>query len=395
MATFILTIVTILFLAASVSWLRSGFFYLKHWRNLRTEEKLFQKAQSGNLNGADEDDQAVVNPNISSDQIQLARIEYQKAFHTFLIYIGLTVISITINIFVDSNWKLILLVLALPTIISISWINLNEQEKQYIEKRSDREKRAEVALTQDQLAPRAWAERLAPENLPEFEGLEVAKLYQAGSGLIAGDFYDVFRVSENRLAAVIGDVAGKNIESSITAFQVKYLLRVFLRQFRDPAQALEELNRQLTVHANEDFVSIIVLLFDSEAGVLRYASAGHPIAWLWQDKEIHPMKFTGPVVMLDRESTFYSKEVKVSPGDVVLMYTDGLSEARKSSSEIFGEERVGDMLRRDPTVDVDTMCKQILETAIDYSEGPIIDDMAMIAIRLKTDWAVDSEEVLN
>ena len=59
---------------------------------------------------------------------------------------------------------------------------------------------------------------------------------------MAGDFFDLFKVSESRLVAVVGDVAGHGIESSITAFQAKYLLRVFLAQFRDPAQALEELN---------------------------------------------------------------------------------------------------------------------------------------------------------
>ena len=71
-------------------------------------------------------------------------------------------------------------------------------------------------------------------------------MYQAGTGLMAGDFYDVFRVAPTRIAAVIGDVTGHGIEPSITAFQAKYLLRVFLRQYRDPAQALEELNRQMS-----------------------------------------------------------------------------------------------------------------------------------------------------
>ena len=94
---------------------------------------------------------------------------------------------------------------------------------------------------------------------------------------MAGDFYDVFRVAPTRLAAVIGDVTGRGIEASITAFQAKYLLRVFLRQFRDPAQALEELNAQMSASERiEEFISLCVVVFDTEAGTLRYASAGHP-----------------------------------------------------------------------------------------------------------------------
>ena len=124
---------------------------------------------------------------------------------------------------------------------------------------------------------RRWAARLAPEEVPDFSGFEIGRVYQAGSGLMAGDFFDVHRVGPTRVAAVIGDVAGHGIESSITAFQAKYLLRVFLRQFRDPAQAFEELNAQLAAgDRHEEFISAAVIVFDTEAGTLRYASAGHP-----------------------------------------------------------------------------------------------------------------------
>ena len=120
------------------------------------------------------------------------------------------------------------------------------REARLAEDRAALERRAEEVLTQEELAPRRWAARLAPEDLPDFAGFEVGRVYQAGTGLMAGDFYDVFRVAPNRLAAVIGDVTGHGIEPSITAFQAKYLLRVFLRQYRDPAQALEELNAQMS-----------------------------------------------------------------------------------------------------------------------------------------------------
>ena len=113
-------------------------------------------------------------------------------------------------------------------------------------------------LSQEELAPRRWAERLAPEDLPDFAGFEVGRVYQAGTGLMAGDFYDVFRVAPTRVAAVIGDVTGHGIEPSITAFQAKYLLRVFLRQYRDPAQALEELNAQMSAHGRHRGVHLAV-----------------------------------------------------------------------------------------------------------------------------------------
>ena len=149
------------------------------------------------------------------------------------------------------------------------------------------ERRAEEVLSQEELAPRRWAERLAPDDLPDFAGFDVGRVYQPGTGLMAGDFYDVFRVAPQRMVAVIGAVTGHGIEPSITAFQAKYLLRVFLRQFRDPAQALEELNVQMSAQARpEEFISVLVTVFDTEAGTLRFASAGHPAGWLWHDREV-------------------------------------------------------------------------------------------------------------
>ena len=130
-------------------------------------------------------------------------------------------------------------------------------EARLAEQRSRLERRAEEVLAQDQLAPRRWAARLAPETLPAYEGFDIGWVYEPGSGMMAGDFYDVFPTGPERLAVVIGDVAGHGIEPSITAFQVKHVLRIFLRQYRDPAQALEEINKTLiTLGRPEDMVSV-------------------------------------------------------------------------------------------------------------------------------------------
>src|SRR5437763_13866799 len=164
---------------------------------------------------------------------------------------------------------------------------------------------------------------------------------------MARDFYDLFSTGPGRLAAVIGDVSGNGIEASITAFQVKYLLRVFLRQYRDPAQALEELNANISGQGPpEEFVSLCVTVFDQVAGTLRFASAGHPAAWLWHDGEVRPLRATGPLLTLDPRGSYASREIPLDPGDLVLMYTDGLAEAR-AGQQLFGEDRIGNVLRRD------------------------------------------------
>jgi serine phosphatase RsbU (regulator of sigma subunit) len=191
----------------------------------------------------------------------------------------------------------------------------------------------------------------------------------------------VFRTGSSRLAAVIGDVSGHGIEPSITAFQVKYLLRVFLRQYRDPAQAFEELNSQLWSQARtEEFVSLFVAIFDQVAGTLRFASAGHPAAWFWHDGEVRSLRATGPLLMLERNAEYRSREVELRAGDLLLIYTDGLAEAR-AGEQLFGEERIAGTLRRDPGMEADVLCKSLLSAARDFATVPLSDDVAIMAVR--------------
>ena len=111
-------------------------------------------------------------------------------------------------------------------------------------------------------------------------------------------------------------------------------------------------------------------MFDTEAGTLRFASAGHPAAWLWHDREVRPLRATGPLLMLDPDGDV------LQPGDPArrrttccLLYTDGLAEAR-DGEQLFGEERVANALRRDPGVPPDVLCKSLLEAARDFASEP-------------------------
>ncbi len=311
----------------------------------------------------------------------LARSTYRKELHTTLLYslaaVALAIASVSNSVFFDIP----ALLLFIPVVLTLVYGHRFQDEARMAEERTKLERRAEEVLAQTELAPRRWAARLAPEELPVFEGYEVGHVYEAGTGLMAGDFYDFFPVGPRRLAAVIGDVSGHGIEPSITAFQVKYLLRVFLRQFRDPAQALEELNATLSTQGRaEEFVSLCIVVFDRLANTLRHASAGHPAAWLWHDGEVRPLRATGPLLTLDPRANYISREIELASGDLVLMYTDGLAEAR-AGEQLFGEDRIAATVRRDPGIEAEVLTKSLLQAAREFSSGPLRDDVAILAIR--------------
>lgn len=315
----------------------------------------------------------------TSDAATVARSAFRKDVHSAILY-GVLAVAAGVGSYVDDAGWLFALVLV-PVAVSIGFGRDFVRDSRLAESRFALERRAEEILSQEDLAPRRWAERLAPEHLPDVAGFEIGRVYQPGTGLMAGDFYDLFPVGPSRVAAVIGDVTGHGIEPSITAFQAKYLLRVFLLQYRDPAQALEELNVIMSgLGRNEEMISLCVVVFDLEAETLRYASAGHPPAWLWHERDVHPLRATGPLLMLDPRAMFHSRELPLDLGDMVLLYTDGLSESR-AGDQLFGEERIANTLRRDPGASPAVMVKSLLEAARDFAREPNDDDIAILAIR--------------
>jgi len=272
-------------------------------------------------------------------------------------------------------------VILVPVISSVALARYSRRDARLTEERLRLEQRAHEMLTQAATAPNRWAERLAPAQLPDTPGYEIGTVHQAGQGVMSGDMLDVFHLPSGRLCCVVGDVSGHDVEASITALQTKFLLRTYLRRYRDPGQALEELNRQLCDYERpEEFVSLFVVVLDAEAESLRYASAGHPAAWLCQDKTVRPLRSTGPVLMMDRDATFLSREERIGRGDVVVSITDGLIEARHGE-QMFGEERIAGAVRRHCDVSPQVLCKTLLDAATEFSSGPLTDDVTLLAVR--------------
>lgn len=306
------------------------------------------------------------------------RRDYQAGVFTAIAALALVVVTVAgIGV-----WPaLAVSLLAVPAALALGDRKVQVELARISADRADVEQKAREVLSQEELAPLQWAARLAPPTLPDLPGFEIGSAYQPGSGAMAGDFYDVFRVDEHRVAAVIGDVTGHGIEPSITALQAKYLLRAFLLQFRDPGQALEELNAQLSVlERGEEFISLCVLVFDTDAETLRYASAGHPAAFVWHSREVRPLGATGPLLMLSERAKYHSRELAWEVDDVAVLYTDGLAEARRGEA-MFGEDGVANMIRRDPTAAPDVMTKVLVEAARDFSGGPATDDLAVLVLR--------------
>ena len=315
------------------------------------------------------------------DATELARAAFDKDLHTALLYAVLTVGLAVASISRSPWYQLPLLAVSIPVVVSIRYAPRFFAEARLAENRAMLERRAEEVLAQEELAPRRWADRLAPEDLPHIEGFELGRVYEPGTGMMAGDFYDVFVTASHRIGVVIGDVAGHGIEPSITAFQVKYLLRTFLRSTGTRPRPSRSSTRCCR----------------PAAGPRTWCRC----AWWCSTPRRAPCATPRPAIRppgcgrtprcarcappgrcspSTPARSYFSREVPLTTGDVLLLYTDGLAEAR-SGGQIFGEDRIAGIIRRDPGQDATILCKTLLEAARDFASEPLTDDVAILAVR--------------
>ena len=186
--------------------------------------------------------------------------------------------------------------------------------------------------------------RLLPPRLPALPGFEVSAYYEAGDGSleVGGDFYDVIAVSDDRLVLVMGDVCGRGADAAAITGLARAVLRTMVLEGASPAQALERLNAaMLTFGDRGEFCTALVIQVDGggDGGRLRLAVGGHPLPLVRRDGVVNEIGRGGPMLGVVRNPVFPERDVSLSPDDTVLLYTDGVTEARRAD-EFFGAERL-------------------------------------------------------
>lgn len=188
---------------------------------------------------------------------------------------------------------------------------------------------------------------LLPENLPQTYSLEFAVKYLPQQ-LIGGDFYDFFKLPHGKIGVVIGDVSGKGIPAAILMALCQTKLRYIAMSGKSPAQTLCLLNSEM-VHAmrSDMFITIIYLVIDPESGEAKFARAGHEpplLARADSDEAAQPLKSSGMALGMVSEELFdevmEDASFKMNSGDVLVLYTDGLTEAANPEGGEFTAKKL-------------------------------------------------------
>ena len=220
---------------------------------------------------------------------------------------------------------------------------------------------------------------LLPESIPEIPGWRISGVYRAAGAqnIVGGDFYD-FVAFDGGWAAIIGDVVGKGAPAAALTALVRHTAATMIESTGDPAAALHLVNRRLCERGREslDLCTAAVVAIVSDEAVI--CSAGHPLPLLRRDDQVMPVGRTSPLLGVFEEAEFVTIRLPILPGDQLVLYTDGVTDAR-GRSERFGEERLIEALR---TVDagITEIAEKVLETVDRYLVTTQPDDIAVISM---------------
>lgn len=231
-----------------------------------------------------------------------------------------------------------------------------------------------------------------------FGGVKIATYYEAAldEAQVGGDFFDVFALKGGKLALVVGDVTGKGLKAAEHTGQIKYALRAFLRENPDPADALTRVNHLLTdaqdlddnfvVEDTNAMAVTVVAVLEPRTGVLRCASGGsEPPVWFHAvSRSCTELDSRGVVVGAYSESVYRTTEVIMEHGDMLLLATDGVTEARRSRSEFFGNDGVMQTVQSACTdsCNPEKISAAVVAAAKRYSAtGEFGDDVCMVVLR--------------
>lgn len=233
-------------------------------------------------------------------------------------------------------------------------------------------------------------ERLFPQEMPEIPGATIAGQCRPALG-VGGDYYDVFKLDDGRVGLAIGDVSGKGIAAALLMASLRASLRgVSLDNPRDFAKLMDKVNRLVyEASASNRYATFFFAAYDPKTRRLDCVNAGHnPPVVLRCGKsgqaQVLRLQADGPVVGLLPVAPYTEQALTLEPGDVLVLFTDGISEAMTHADEEWGEERMIESAQRCKEKRADAVLKDIFRDADAFTAGaPQHDDMTLLVLKLE------------
>jgi serine phosphatase RsbU (regulator of sigma subunit) len=183
-------------------------------------------------------------------------------------------------------------------------------------------------------------ERMLPKTLPPLEGWSLSTCWHPAR-TVGGDFYDCFPVGDGHIAIVIGDVTGKGIPAALVMATTCSLIRFVSEQLHTPGAMLARINDRIAADIPERmFVTCLVAVLDPLSGRLRFANAGHSLPFVRGRQGVRTLQARGMPLGLMPSMEYEEHEDVIAPGELLMLYSDGIVEARNQRRELYGDRRL-------------------------------------------------------
>jgi serine phosphatase RsbU (regulator of sigma subunit) len=235
-------------------------------------------------------------------------------------------------------------------------------------------------LVKDMEFARTVQESFLPQKTPEIAGYQFSAHYTPAQE-VGGDFYDFIHLDRNRTGIVIGDVSGKGVPAALYMARLGSDLRTLAFTEKDPAATLERLNDLLTERSRRGmFATLLYIELDSQTGIFSISNAGHlPLIIKKAGGSVKKLSTTGgsPLGILTGMK-FGQESATLDPGDIIVLYTDGIIEAMNAKEELYGYKRFEALIRKAPS-HPEGLKSAIIEDVNKFTGlSPQHDDMTMV-----------------
>jgi sigma-B regulation protein RsbU (phosphoserine phosphatase) len=228
---------------------------------------------------------------------------------------------------------------------------------------------------------------LLPQQVIEIPGMEVAA-FSRPAAIVGGDYFDFYHFHDGAYGLLIGDVAGHGMAASMIMASLQASLRILVPEYEEPDRVMGRLNQLFYHNINmTNFVSLFLAHFDPRTRRLTYSNAGHNPPLLYRplaenEAPVTWLQPTGAAIGLVEETAFAKAAVTLSPGDILLLYTDGVTEAMSERGEEFGQQRLVEVVEQHASRPVQELVSHLRSSIQKFTEErSLADDTTMVVYR--------------
>jgi sigma-B regulation protein RsbU (phosphoserine phosphatase) len=244
-------------------------------------------------------------------------------------------------------------------------------------------RRADARLEREHEEARLIQRTLLPSSLPTLKGIRIAAMWNPASGF-GGDCYDVIRFADERVGVTVADVAGKGLPAALLMSNLQAAVRAFASEEATPQQVATSVNRLLCRNiAVGKFVSFCYLVVDRAKGKLTFANAGHnPPLLIRGNGQVERLLSGGMVLGVMPDTSYDQHEVAIAPGDRLVLYTDGITEADNPSGLDYGETRLGEVAAKHSALGPQELLEALFADVSTFADGQFADDATLIVVAI-------------